>query len=70
MQPQVRQSAVSFLGALRLFVGPTLISLFDDEKPALVTIIKDKFTEVGYIARLFSYSFLCFFFGLSKKNEL
>ncbi len=46
MQLPVRQAAVNFLGALRLFVGPPLLSMFDDEKPALVTVIKEKFTEV------------------------
>jgi hypothetical protein len=47
MQLPVRQSAVNFLGALRIFVGPSLLSLFDDEKPALVTTIKEKFAEVS-----------------------
>ena len=47
MQQPVRQSAISFLGVLRMYVGPSLLSLFDEEKPALLTTIKEKFTEVG-----------------------
>jgi cytoskeleton-associated protein 5 len=42
----VRTAAISFLGVLRQFVGPSLLSLFEDEKPALLTAIKEKFTEV------------------------
>ena len=46
MQQPVRQAAIAFLGVLRIYVGASLISLFEDEKPALVTTIKEKFTEV------------------------
>ena len=46
MQQPVRQAAIDFLGVLRVFVGPSLLSLLEDEKPALVTTIKAKFTEV------------------------
>ena len=46
MQQPVRQAAIDFLGVLRVFVGPSLLSLLEDEKPALVTTIKAKFAEV------------------------
>jgi len=46
MQQPVRQAAINFLGVLRIYVGPSLLSLLEDEKPALVTTIKEKFTEV------------------------
>ena len=49
MQQPVRQAAISFLGVLRMYVGPSLLSLFDEEKPALLATIKEKFAEVRVI---------------------
>jgi hypothetical protein len=54
MQQPVRQAAVDLLGVLRIYVGPSLLSLFEDEKPALVTTIKEKFAEVSSAYSSFS----------------
>eukprot|EP00043_Microstomoeca_roanoka_P017935 m.188939 g.188939 ORF g.188939 m.188939 type:complete len:2143 (-) comp16735_c0_seq1:1771-8199(-) len=43
----VRTAAIELLGTLRLFVGPSLSSLFQDEKPALLQLINEKFEAVS-----------------------
>ncbi|EGD82847.1 hypothetical protein PTSG_03479 [Salpingoeca rosetta] len=43
----VRTAAIDMLGTLRIFVGPSLISLFQDEKPALLQLITEKFDKVS-----------------------
>lgn len=37
--PNVRTSAVTFLGIVSLYVGPSLINHFDSEKPATKQLI-------------------------------
>lgn len=44
--PAVRKAAIDILGTLSLYAGPSFKTLFDDEKPALVSLITDKFKAV------------------------
>eukprot|EP00049_Salpingoeca_infusionum_P004592 m.81407 g.81407 ORF g.81407 m.81407 type:complete len:2144 (-) comp12634_c2_seq1:1600-8031(-) len=44
--PGVRTAAVDTLATLRVFVGPSLLSLVQDEKPALLTTIQEAFDKV------------------------
>lgn len=46
--PNVRTSAINFLGVLSLYVGPSIVNHFDSEKPAtkqLISLEVDKYAN-------------------------
>ncbi len=44
--PSVRQSAVTLIGTLSLYIGKTLRTFFDDEKPQLVALIDEELKKL------------------------
>lgn len=46
INPSVRTAAMDFVAVLRLYVGANVVSLFQDEKPAVLELINERLKEV------------------------